>query len=114
LRKNDGEFADRYGYVGEFWGERNYLRFAISPIIFTALQDGQLEFSMGLKVPFDPPSLYLDADGHFCHPFQSAHTTIKGIFSNSLSASLLPMVSQSSEGMFLRVGEKEYPIGRGS
>lgn len=89
LRENDGEQAEKYRYVGEFWGEKNYLRFSTAPIIYTALHEGELEFSLGLRVPFHPSNLYLDANGHFCYPFTSAHTTLKGIFSNRLSASLL-------------------------
>ena len=42
LKKNESE---KYPFVAEFWGEKNQVRCAISPIIFHSLQDDKIRFS---------------------------------------------------------------------
>jgi hypothetical protein len=37
LKANEGQDCKAYPYVGEFWGEQNYLRSAIAPVVFKYL-----------------------------------------------------------------------------
>ena len=42
--------SKEYPFVAEFWGERNHVRCAISPIIFHSLKDENLRFSFQQKI----------------------------------------------------------------
>lgn len=37
LKKNDEGVNQDYPYLAEFWGEKNYLRFSIAPIVYSNL-----------------------------------------------------------------------------
>lgn len=116
LRPNEGPLAQRYPHFAEFWGERNYLRAAISPIIFNALHDGHLEFSLGMTLPFKPELLAIDPLDRFTYPFSNAHTTIRGICSNQLTGQLLAEAEEGSEGVRVKVGGHDVLVlreGRG-
>ena len=42
LQKNNTQFSKSYEYYAQFWGENNYLRCAIEPVIYNNLKEGNL------------------------------------------------------------------------
>ena len=56
----EGEHLE-FPFVAEFWGEKNYLRYHIAPVVFNNLEDGELEFCIGMKVKFEPELLFEDS-----------------------------------------------------
>lgn len=49
---------EKFPYFAEFWGQKNFVRCAISPIIFNYIdEDGNLCFSFDQKCKFKPKQL---------------------------------------------------------
>lgn len=88
----DVEYAG-YPLVGEFWGEKNYLRYDIAPVVFNNLEEGQLEYSVGLTTPFDPEQLYQDKQHKLSYPLKTQFLNLRGVLSNRLVSQLLPNLS---------------------
>ena len=52
--------STEYPFIAEFWGEKNQIRCAISPIIFHSLDKGQLKFSFQQEIAFQPENLKIE------------------------------------------------------
>lgn len=92
--------------MAEFWGERNFVRPAIAPVVFNYLDDeGNLHFSYNQKIRFQPESLQADKEGFLWHPFRD---DLNGIISNELLTNLLDSIKKEGSKMTLNYREKQY------
>lgn len=96
-----------YPFEATFWGERNFVRCAISPVIFHSLEEGNLRFSFQQSVPFNPQALSIDREGRIWHPFRDQ---IKGVFSNDLLVHVLEGVSTVDGASYLDYEGTKYEI----
>lgn len=100
----------RYPFVSECWGEWNYLRAAVSPIVYNSLNPAteELGFSYQQLLKFNPSGLKVDQSGYILHPFKQG---IDGVFGSDLVGELSDRISYNSHGnVELRLGESIYSI----
>ena len=113
LKPTTDSMAPQYPFMGEFWGEKNYLRYATAPIVFTSLTGNLLHYSVGLSTEFLPSKLYLNKEGVLCYPLLTDHTTLEGVFSNGLTNEMMSHLTHDSTSTTLSWEGKEYVLGNG-
>lgn len=92
------------------WGEWNYLRADVSPVVYNYLDlhSGQLSFSFQQLQMFQPEALRVDSRGYILHPFRDG---IDGIFGSDLICDLADRLSYDSNGNAeLRLGSDVHHI----
>lgn len=97
----------RYPYVSECWGEHNYVRCDVSPVVFNYLKDGSLVYSYEQHYPFKPETLRVDKDGYIYHEFKEG---IEGVFGGDLVAQLADQLHYKDAEAQLDYQNRSYSI----
>lgn len=105
---------DRYPFVSDCWGEWNYLRVDVSPVVYNNLdlQTGDLSFSYQQSQKFNPSALRVDSRGYILHPFKEG---IDGVFGSDLICDLSDRLSYDITGNAeLKLGDITHRILKAS
>ncbi|KAL4508144.1 hypothetical protein ABPG72_021517 [Tetrahymena utriculariae] len=100
-----------YSHVSECWGEYNYVRSSVKPIVFSHLdeENDQLHYSLYLTEAFDPSEVKKDEQGLLYHKVD-LNDIGYGIFSTDASMMISKYIKIDGNSMQLDWKGKVYEI----
>ncbi|KAL4464684.1 hypothetical protein ABPG74_011245 [Tetrahymena malaccensis] len=100
-----------YSHVSECWGEYNYVRSSVKPIVFSHLdeQKEELHYSLYLTETFDPSEVRKDEQGLLYHKV-NLNDIGYGIFSTDVSMLISKNIKIDGNNMLLEWKGKVYEI----
>ncbi|KAJ3268488.1 hypothetical protein HDV01_002709 [Terramyces sp. JEL0728] len=72
LKRNTHRYTNLFPYLSICSNEINYIRPALSPIVFHALRQDNMLYAGNLSVKFEPELVTVNSDGYFYYPFDKS------------------------------------------
>lgn len=123
LRKNDGKYAAAYPWVSPCGKEMNYVSAALTPVVFTALQEQAdsaaactLRVNDAFDVTFQPDQLAMDEAGrlYHCTAGRQARTGKYGLVASAVAVQLAPHIelTDTEVGSWTEAVQQRAPVAR--